>query len=148
MRTIVLGTDGSDSAAAALATVLELAGDTGAGVVCVGVDDSFDKDGIDPAPTEAARSAADRAREHGIKAEFVTRIGPAAEQLLAAADGCDADLIVVGSRGRGRLRSAVLGSVAHGLIRHSTRPVLVVTAAAHHGGARVGATSATTGSDG
>jgi nucleotide-binding universal stress UspA family protein len=147
MKTIVIGTDGSDQAAAALATALELAGDTGASLMCVGVDDSLSKDGIDPAPTTAAQAAAERARERGIQAEAVTRIGPAAEQLLAAADGCDADLVVVGSRGRGRLTSALLGSVAHGLIRHSTRPVLVVTAAGHTETAAVAATGAAPASD-
>ena len=147
MKMIVIGTDGSDCATAALATALELAGDTGAGVLCVGVDDSFDKDGIDPVPTAAAQSAAEQARERGIEAEAVTRIGPAAEQLLAAADDSNADLIVVGSRGRGRFTSAVLGSVAYRLIRHSARPVLVVTAASHHGDAPVEATSAAASSD-
>jgi nucleotide-binding universal stress UspA family protein len=148
MKTIVIGTDGSEPAAAALAMAFQLAADTGAGVLCVGVDDSFSKDGIDPAPTAAAESAAGQARERGIQAEFVTRVGPAAEQLLAAADACDADLIVVGSRGRGRLTSAVLGSVAHGLIRHATRPVLVVTATADHAAASVEATSSAVASDG
>ncbi len=148
MKTIVIGTDGSDPASAALAAALELAADTGAGVVCVGVDDSFSKDGIDPAPTAAAESAAGRARERGITAEVVTRIGPAVEQLLAAADACDADLIVVGSRGRGRLTSAVLGSVAHGLIRHSTRPVLVVTATADPAAASVEGSGSTVASGG
>lgn len=130
-----------------LQRALELAADAGAAVVCVGVDDSFSKDGIDPAPMAAAASAAGQARERGIAAEVVTRIGLAAEQLLAAADACDADLVVVGSRGRGRLTSAVLGSVAHGLIRHSTRPVLVVTATADPA-ASVDATGSTVASGG
>jgi nucleotide-binding universal stress UspA family protein len=147
MKTIVIGTDGSEPAAAAVATALALASDTGASVVCVGVDDSFDREGIDPAPTAAAESAAGRARERGIAAEVVTRIGPAADQLLAAADACDADLVVVGSRGRGRLTSAVLGSVAHALIRDSTRPVLVVTATAGAAAASPEAPAATVASD-
>jgi nucleotide-binding universal stress UspA family protein len=46
--------------------------------------------------------------------------------ILDTAEEVDAGLIVVGSRGRSEIRSAVLGSVSHGLVNHSHRPVLVV----------------------
>ena len=55
MKTIVIGTDGSEPAAAALAMAFQLAADTGAGVLCVGVDDSFSKDGSIP-PRRPRRS--------------------------------------------------------------------------------------------
>jgi nucleotide-binding universal stress UspA family protein len=48
------------------------------------------------------------------------------EKILQVADEVDAALIVTGSRGRGALKSALLGSVSREVLSHSARPVLIV----------------------
>jgi nucleotide-binding universal stress UspA family protein len=50
--------------------------------------------------------------------------GPAMESIVAAAE--QADLVVLGSRGRGGLRTTLFGSVAHSVVNHSPTPVVVV----------------------
>jgi len=67
-------------------------------------------------------------RRTDLPVETETRVGPAAEALMEAADGHFAGLIVVGSRRRGPFSSAVLGSVSATLADHAPCPVLVVRA--------------------
>jgi nucleotide-binding universal stress UspA family protein len=77
---------------------------------------------IDEIRAEIPVSAVPGIRDVGI-ALFVPQ-GPAAQSLLDRAEG--AVLLVVGSRGRGAVRSAVLGSVALHCVTHATCPVVVV----------------------
>jgi nucleotide-binding universal stress UspA family protein len=65
----------------------------------------------------------------GIKAHAVVRdtvFGYAAREIVSDAAGLGADVIVMGSRGRGDLAGLVLGSTAHKVIHLADRPVLVV----------------------
>jgi nucleotide-binding universal stress UspA family protein len=59
--------------------------------------------------------------------------GPAADAIVRVAEARDADAIVVGSRGLGRVR-AVLGSVSHDVLHLSDRPVVVVPERSVNGG--------------
>jgi nucleotide-binding universal stress UspA family protein len=52
--------------------------------------------------------------------------GKAAEAIVQAAERFNVDAISLASRGRGGLARALLGSVATEVVRHSTRPVLVI----------------------
>jgi len=46
--------------------------------------------------------------------------------VIGTANGHDVDLLVVGSRGRGALARAVLGSVSEGLIHETSIPTVIV----------------------
>lgn len=54
--------------------------------------------------------------------------GVMAANLAGLAESVDAEMIVVGNRGRREIAEVVLGSVSHELLRISTCPVLVVHA--------------------
>jgi nucleotide-binding universal stress UspA family protein len=59
-----------------------------------------------------------------VRTRLVAAPDPAAVELTQRSEG--ADLLVVGSRGRGAVRSALLGSVALHCAVHASCPVLVV----------------------
>jgi nucleotide-binding universal stress UspA family protein len=54
------------------------------------------------------------------------RMGRADEEIVDLAQSIDAGLIVMGSRGRGRLRRALVGSISESVVRHAHCPVTIV----------------------
>ena len=62
----------------------------------------------------------------GVQVEQSRREGEPVTQILAVAKGWEADLIVMGTRGRGRLRGLLLGSTAQEVLHGTHCPVLVV----------------------
>jgi len=62
----------------------------------------------------------------GTKLEAVLREGRAVDEICATATEISADLIVMGTHGRGLLGRALLGSVAQGVLRQAPVPVLTV----------------------
>jgi nucleotide-binding universal stress UspA family protein len=54
------------------------------------------------------------------------RVGEAAAEILATAKEWSADMVVIGSHGRGGIKRLVLGSVAESVMRRARCPVLVV----------------------
>ncbi len=138
-ETIVWATDGSELADRALSLVTELARVHGAKVVAVHANEIV-SGRLSGAPLLADEEAlhakigaqAAALRDGGLTAE-VTVVGRArtavAELIVEAATAISADLIVVGTHGRGVAAGAILGSVANDLLRLSDCPILVVTAA-------------------
>jgi nucleotide-binding universal stress UspA family protein len=121
---ILLATDGSPSACAAIDLVAGLAWTPDATVRLVAVDDAY---GEDRAELEAhVETAARQLRAAGLEVETTIWSGRAASVLLADAGTWAADLVVVGCRGRGRVESLVLGSVSAELVERCTASVLVV----------------------
>jgi nucleotide-binding universal stress UspA family protein len=107
-----------------LATRLALAGAFAAGNTTGGAD-------LDAEEESYARSVAEegalRASEHGYKASAMIKesFDGIPRAILEAADEVSARLIVCGQRGRGPLRSALLGSVSHTLASHTRHPILI-----------------------
>jgi nucleotide-binding universal stress UspA family protein len=143
---IVCGVDGSAGSEAALAVAAELAEALGAKLVLAHVMEhvpAYTAVGPiaampPPAPMTAsvvearARLLAEMAQAAGFEeAEQRLVSGIAAEQLADLADEKTADMIVVGSRGRSALKTALLGSVSSDLISIARCPVLVVREAFH-----------------
>lgn len=143
---VVVGVDGSPGSRAALVHALAMAADRGgeleivtaypeplawAGEYPVAVPDAEEL----RAEAEARIVAflADVRRDGGpgeiagadsVEVRVVALAGPAAPALIARSE--NADVLVVGSRGRGSVKSALLGSVALHCVTHARRPVVVV----------------------
>jgi nucleotide-binding universal stress UspA family protein len=75
-----------------------------------------------------ATEGAERAQGAETVAEARTeqRIGSVADTILSVAAEVDAEVLLLGTRGRGGLKSLFLGSVSHAVLHLAERPVLVV----------------------
>ncbi len=138
MKAIVVGTDGSSGAHAAVHKVIELASGSGATVhlVCayasrsalerIGMtarQDSTDLRGV--AADVLARDERTLA-EAGFAVQKHAREGDAAHVILDVSGEVDAELIVVGARGNTALRGFLLGSVSGKLAHNATKSLLIV----------------------
>jgi nucleotide-binding universal stress UspA family protein len=80
-------------------------------------------------PDEAPDRWVERAVAAGVtrdRASSEVAFGDPVAEILSATKRLGVDLVVMGRRGKGKLRRAVLGSVVDGVLRGATCPVLVV----------------------
>jgi nucleotide-binding universal stress UspA family protein len=139
--TAVCGADGSPSAADAAAIAGEIAARLGGRLVIVHAVTDPHRRGPAPSAEPIDRSSnplrawersellgrtVAQLRECPAEACFRELYGGPVEVLDGVASAESAALIAVGSRGAGRARTALVGSIVASLLRRATRPVLVV----------------------
>ena len=142
-RSIVVGTDGSETARKAVDEAIDLAKSVGAAVCLVSA--------YEPVPQARLRAeakqmpediqwmvspreevdatlsdAADVVREAGLEVEQFAREGDPADAILDVAEERGADLIVVGNKGMTGARRFLLGSVPNRVSHHAPCSVLIV----------------------
>jgi nucleotide-binding universal stress UspA family protein len=133
-QTILVPLDGSTFAEAALPLALTLSRHAEARVHVVTVLEpvtSFAYEGWESAAEEWGRDYLDalvhRITDHaGGDVTSSLAHGHTVDSIHEESVGCDADVVVMASHGRGMLSRLWLGSVADGFVRHSERPVIVV----------------------
>jgi nucleotide-binding universal stress UspA family protein len=143
---ILLATDGSEEAQLAFASAAELSEKTASELHVVYVGHmplvSYESPGattLDPdlsgrmqegAEQEARRKLDEQVQRVGQSGGEVAgihaRLGRPDAQIVGLADELGVGLIVLGSRGLGPLRRALMGSVSDSVVRHAHCPVLVV----------------------
>jgi nucleotide-binding universal stress UspA family protein len=134
-KTIAWATDGSELADQALEHVRKLAEIHGSRIVAVHANEVFVGRAAgapvladEPDIREKIEGQVQELRDAGFDAELEVPTGSqhVASLVAHAADDIGADLIVVGTHGRGAVAGVLMGSVARGLCHSAHRPVLVV----------------------
>jgi nucleotide-binding universal stress UspA family protein len=148
---MLLATDGSEEAALAARIAAELARSTDSELHVVSVAAEYPyvyeayhdvgaAEGVERTRREAQKVLEEQTQKVGEAGASIAKshlkVGAVDEEIIVLAEEEDTDLIVVGSRGLGGVRRALMGSVSDSVVRHAHCPVLVVrpqrTSAANH----------------
>lgn len=133
---ILLATDGSEDAALATKAAIDLSNQSGAELHVVHVGRSSFR--LSPKEyhaaarekmgelTKAVEEAGGDITETHLRIDDSQTPGNEAEHITGVAEELGADLIVVGSRGLGGLKRALMGSVSESIVRHAHCPVLMM----------------------
>lgn len=135
---VLIPTDGSPGAEAAIGHGVNIAEKYGATVHALYIIDAGDPSGssteqlenleteLQEQGEESAETVTAQAALEGVDAVREISSGAPRKAILAYADDADIDLIVMGSHGKTGLSRVLLGSVAEHVVRHSSSPVLIV----------------------
>jgi len=142
-RSIVVGTDGSETAGKAVQEAIDLAKTVGASVYVVSAYEPVPQGRLREEARQAPEDlqwminpredvdatlsdAADEVRGAGLDVETFAREGDPADAILDVAEERNADLIVVGNKGMTGARRFLLGSVPNKVSHHAPCSVLIV----------------------
>ncbi len=142
-RSIVVGTDGSETAGKAVEAAVELAGLAGAKLELVSA--------YEPVPSQRLRvearqvpadmqwmvnpredvdatlaEAAERAADAGVESRTYAREGDPADAILDVAEELGSDLIVLGNKGMTGAKRFLLGSVPNKVSHHAPCSVMII----------------------
>ena len=67
-------------------------------------------------------------KERGVSAQTVVLDGDAASQIIAYSEQEASDLVAMATHGRSGIERFVMGSIAEKVVRHTTKPVLLIRA--------------------
>ena len=141
---ILLATDGSEEAALAAQSVADLAARTGSELHVVHVGETLGpgysgymgyEEGVLPSAQEDLQRQAQEVLEaqveriavaEGLRVQSHLRLERPDKEIVALGEEIGAELIVIGSRGLGGVRRALMGSVSDSMVRYAHCPVLVV----------------------
>ena len=142
-KSLVVGTDGSDTAGQAVRQAVDLAQGIGARIELVSAYEPVSSQRLSEERREAPEdlqwtinpredvdatleAAAEVARAAGVEVSIYSRQGDPADAILDVAEEQDADLIVVGNKGMTGAKRFLLGSVPNKVSHHAPCSVLII----------------------
>jgi nucleotide-binding universal stress UspA family protein len=136
-KKLLLATDLSEASSSATDEAFDLASRLGATLLVVSVIDPGSlrlpggryharMDQVRERREVLAQALVERGREIGVPVSFLVWAGDPGDMIVSAAEAEHADMVLVGSHGRGAVGRFFIGSVSEHVVRHAPCPVLVV----------------------